>query len=73
MFSRKYKGMAVKWKSRAFLFAKALIDNKIQGTLEKGKSDHPFSLMEGLSGQISFLSDLLTDEDQVVRFPGYEL
>jgi hypothetical protein len=37
-----------------------------------GVSDHPFSLMEGISGDICFLCDLLGNEFDA-RFPGYEI
>ena len=33
---------------------------------------YPYSLMEGISGEICFLSDLLWDMT-LVRFPGYEI
>ena len=33
---------------------------------------HPFSLAEGLSGEVCFLSDLLRDEGEV-RLPGFEV
>ena len=42
-------------------------DRKVKGT-----PDTPFSLFEGLSGEVYFLSDLLTNED-AVRFPAYEI
>jgi hypothetical protein len=29
--------------------------------------------MEGISGEISFLSDLLLKDDDEVRFPGFEI
>jgi len=32
-----------------------------------------FGLMEGLSGTICFLSDLLRDDDTAVSFPGFEI
>jgi hypothetical protein len=37
-----------------------------------GGTWYPFSLMEGISGQIAFVSDLLRDEDDT-RFPGFEI
>ena len=63
------------------MFAKAIVDPKIQNkcmkykdgvTKVKGVPDHPFGLMEGLSGEICFLSDILRDENDV-RFPGFEI
>ena len=63
------------------MFAKALTDPKIQKLVSshddgwriyEGVPDHPFSLMEGLSGDICFLSDLLRDESEA-RFPAYEI
>jgi hypothetical protein len=38
----------------------------------KGTPDAPYSLYEGLCGEIYFISDLLNDED-LVRFPSYEI
>jgi hypothetical protein len=35
----------------------------------KGQTDYPFSLMEGSSGAISLLADLLNGD---VKFPGLE-
>ena len=73
--------IAEKFRLRAFSFALASTDRKIQRQcqeyedpqrLNKGICDHPFSLMEGLAGDICFLSDLLRDENDV-RFPGYEV
>ena len=54
------------------LFAKALFDNKVrrasgictydeQGLEPRGASHFPFSLMNGLAGEICFLSDILKD------------
>ena len=37
-----------------------------------GLPDHPFSLMEGISGDICFMSDLLKDEVEM-QFPGFEI
>ena len=69
------------------MFAKALTDPKVQGqclkkpaqtgvkgakNLPKEAETYPFSLMNGLSGDICLLSDLLGDEAGM-RMPGYEL
>ena len=62
------------------MFAQATYDEQIQkevreytdlSRLKKGLPDYPLSLMEGISGQICFLSDLLRDKD--VKIPGYEI
>lgn len=37
-----------------------------------GVPDTPFSLMEGIGGEIVFLQDLISEKTEV-RFPGYEL
>ena len=61
------------------MFAKSLTDPKVRKEfgnseektrIKKGIPDHPYSLMEGISGEICFISDLLRDE---VTFPGYEV
>ena len=79
--SKRLAGIAEKFRLRAFSFALASTDKKVQqqcqayedpNRLNKGICDHPFSLMEGLAGDICFLSDLLRDENDV-RFPGYEV
>jgi hypothetical protein len=74
------------WRTRSFLFAQALVDdelreeylpkNETSENMNKYKQDavpeHPFSLMEGVSGEICLLSDLLGNEDNA-RFPGFEI
>ncbi len=65
--------IAIKYRTRAYIFAKALFDAKIQReALRKGVPDYPFSLMEGCSGVVCFLSDLLGNENEV-RLPGFEI
>ena len=72
---------ALKWRLRTYAFAQSLCDPQIQEyisqyddgvRLKKGTPDEPFSLMDGISGPICFLSDLLRDENDL-RFPGYEV
>jgi hypothetical protein len=76
-----YKDKANLWRFRSYMFAKALCDTKIVKyerscecglKITKGLPDYPFSLMDGLAGEICLLSDLLRDEDEV-RFPGLEV
>ena len=45
------------WRTRAWMFAKALIDEKLEFDREP---DHPYSLFEGLTGEMCFISDILT-------------
>lgn len=68
------------WRTRSIAYAVALTNPLIQKEATRAVkhpqkrhnyTEHPFSLMEGLSGNICFLCDLLRDED--VAFPGYEL
>ena len=63
------------------MFGTALSDSKIQDVCKKyddktrkiiGVPDYPYSLMEGISGDICFLSDLLRDDDDT-RFPAFEI
>ena len=66
---------AEKWRNRVFLLAKALFDPLIQAKFQPaygGRQYFPYSLMEGIAGDISFLSDILKDETSA-RFPGYEI
>ena len=74
------------WRTRAFLFAQALVDeelreeylpkNETEETMarykENAEPEYPFSLMDGVCGEISLLSDLLGNEDEA-RFPGFEI
>ena len=62
------------------MFASALSDPYIQSRhatfecadrLKPGVPDHPFGLMEGISGEICFLADILHGKH--VYYPGYEL
>ena len=59
----------IKWLIRALHFAKELSDDALvqgimnydcPGRLVKGKSDFPYSLMNGVAGDIVYLLDLLT-------------
>ena len=40
--------------------------------IKKGVPDHPYSLSDGISAQIAFISELLNNEKEL-RFPGYEI
>ncbi len=79
--AEKFGKIAKIWETRAFLFAKALNDPQIidkisefdDGTkVRKGIPNYPFSLMEGLSGPITLISDLLLNK-RAVLFPGLEI
>lgn len=70
------------WLKRAYRFALATFDPEIQNIckeyddpqrIEIGLPDTPFSLMEGSGGELSLLADLLKEDLQCVRFPGYEI
>ena len=73
---------SIYWRDRCLEFVKAMYDEKIQeacsehnnfgARMTQGVPDYPWSLMEGLSGEICLLSDLLTNENKV-RFPGFEI
>ena len=73
---------AIYWRDKCLEFVKALYDFKIQKEQSDfnnfgsrkvvGEPDYPWSLMEGLSGEICLLSDLLANENNM-RFPGYEI
>ena len=69
------------WRAMTYTFAKAMFDKQIQEQCENydcdqrknvGVADHPFSLMEGVAGDLCFLSDLIGNEYDT-RFPGYEV
>ena len=54
------------------MFAKSLYDQDVQvecsyhddgQRVRCGMPDHPFSLMEGIAGEVCFLSDILGDEN----------
>jgi hypothetical protein len=62
--------LAIKWRTRAFIFAKALSEKSNQE--ERTSTYFPYSLMQGCAGVICLFSDLLTDENQV-RFPCFEI
>ena len=38
-----------------------------------GIADHHYSLMEGLAGDLVFMSEILYDDFKRARFPGYEI
>ena len=61
----KFSKMAEKWRTRVFLFANAIND-------DKKESLNPYSLLDWISGEIAFLTDLCSYEN-AVRFPGFEL
>jgi hypothetical protein len=79
-----FKTISIQWRIRAFMFAKTLCDPYIRTQSEQylekkgvkrlttGKPDHPFSLMEGIAGEVCFLADMVTGEDWM-RLPGYEI
>jgi hypothetical protein len=79
--SRRFLELALTWRTRAFMFAYAICDGKVHDKtkkykaatrLERGCPDHPFGLMEGMPGDICFISDMLHDEDSI-RLPGFEI
>jgi len=42
--------------------------------VKKGVPDHPWSLMEGIAGEICMLADLIDPYDlDIARFPGYDV
>lgn len=66
---REYFMIAGQWRTKAFMYAQALVDPDKKEALEKSDQttercvtvpDHPFSLIEnqGLAGKICFMSDL---------------
>jgi hypothetical protein len=65
-----YMEVAQAWRTRAYLLAREISKQRV--TDENLQTTHPFSLMEGVSGQICFLSDLLRNENEL-RFPGVEV
>jgi hypothetical protein len=50
------------------MLARALSD----GSRQRETPEYPFGLIEGISGEISFLSDLFNQEE-AVKFPGLEI
>ena len=77
----KFKRIAGLWRTRVYMFAHALFDPEVQNRVKyfhdgfrkvKGTPDYPYSLMEGVAGEVYFLSELLTEDDDM-RFPGYEV
>ena len=79
-----FKTISIQWRIRAFMFAKTLCDPYIRKQSEQyiiskkierlteGKPDHPYSLMEGIAGEVCFLADMITGEDSM-RLPGFEI
>ena len=66
--------LAEKWKSKAFIFARAICHAEFQEKcqqyhdgmrLRKGMPNYPFSLIEGVAGDVCFLSDILRDDMDV--------
>ena len=58
------------WRVRAYRFGQAIDDKLIKRKEKALKSDktevkYPFSLTDGMAGEISFLCDLLNDEKEV--------
>jgi hypothetical protein len=60
------------WRARCFKLTESLIDPDIQEEVVS-VPDYPFGLMDGLSGAICLLSDILSEKDDNVRLPGYEI
>ena len=77
---KKYKESSILWRTRVFMFAKAMCDPKIKAQQNDYNVDpqstglpfYKYSLMEGITGQIYFLSELLRD-DENLKFPGFEI
>ena len=38
-----------------------------------GMADHQYSLIEGMAGDIVFMTEMLYDDFKRARFPGYEI
>lgn len=64
MKQKEFKKEALIWRTRAFIFAKTLVDSD--------QTKEVLGLFEGAAGEICLLSDLLGDENEV-RFPGFEI
>jgi hypothetical protein len=67
----------VLWRTRAFRFAQAVSDKMIKRKEEAlcsqdKETEFPFSLQDGMAGEVCLLVDLLNDEKDV-RQPGYEI
>ena len=68
---------------RALMFARAMSLESVQrpceehqdrGRLKVGEADHPWSLMEGLPGEICMLAELTHPDDLAfARFPAYDV
>ena len=43
------------------------------GRKVKGVPDEPYSLMEGSAGDITFYADIVRNDINLSRFPGYEI
>ena len=65
------------------MFARALSLQSVQEACESfedrqrlkvGEPDHPWSLMEGLAGEICMLAEMINEKDlEEARFPGYDV
>lgn len=70
-----------KWFDRAIIFANLSFDPKLiqivksrrLGRKVKGIPDEPYSLMEGSAGDICFYLDIIRENIEYSRFPGYEI
>ncbi|CDW91116.1 lanc-like protein 2 [Stylonychia lemnae] len=71
-----------KWLNRSLIFIKATFDSDIQqicadyddqGRIIPGVPDCPYSLMEGIGGQLVLYSQALQEDMNSVKFPGYEI
>ena len=47
--------------------------HKAHGRKVIGTSDHPFSLYEGMAGDLVFMAEILQDDWSKARYPGYEI
>ena len=78
---KKYFKLSQTYRNRAFMFGFALIDPEVQDEIaiwkeetkiERNELEHPYGLMDGISGGIAFISDLLRNEASA-KTPGYEI
>ena len=77
-----FKDNVLKYRVRALMFARALSLESVQTPIEEnedrqrmnvGIADHPWSLMEGLAGEICMIADLIHPDDLThARFPAYD-
>jgi rhamnogalacturonyl hydrolase YesR len=69
------------WKQRMFCFLYATVDENVQSHVKeyidpqrylKGVPDAPYSLMEGLAGQLCLYYDILSG-DEFIKYPGFQI